>query len=77
MSPISSRGRVTFGERLKQAREAAGYSQGDLAGVVGLTTRQAISAIESGRVEPKRDVIAKLAAALGCSPCWLAFGERA
>lgn len=67
---------MTFGERLKQAREAAGYSQGDLAGVVGLTTRQAISGYESGRVEPKRDVLEKLAEALGCSPCWLAFGEK-
>lgn len=50
-------------DRLRLARLSHGYSQGDLAGVAGVT-RQAISGIESGRWSPSLDVALSLAAAL-------------
>lgn len=50
-------------DRLRLARLARGYSQGDLAGVAGVT-RQAISGIESGRWSPSLEVALSLAGAL-------------
>ncbi len=63
------------GERVRQAREKAGFSQEKLAGKVQLgglsLTQKAISRIESGsRVVPDFEV-PLLAAALGVTPLWL------
>lgn len=55
---------MKFGEKLKQSRKAAGLSQEELAGAIGVT-RKTITSYESGRVYPKsRDTYALLAKAL-------------
>jgi len=60
--------------RLKQAREAKGYSLRDLATAAGVTTG-AIQAIEAGRKgKTSCYVMACLADALGVPRGWLAFG---
>jgi transcriptional regulator with XRE-family HTH domain len=56
-----------LGERLRRYREAAGYSQEELAERAGLTAN-AISALERGeRKRPYPDTVRRLAAALGLS----------
>jgi predicted ATPase/DNA-binding XRE family transcriptional regulator len=56
-----------FGERLRRHREAAGYSQEDLAERAGLSAN-AISALERGdRKRPYPDTLRRLADALGLS----------
>ena len=62
------------GERLRQLREARGLSKLALACAAGLDG-SAILPIESGRVVPSVATTEVLAAALKCSPCWLAYGE--
>ena len=64
------------GERLRQLREARGLSKLALACAAGLDG-SAILPIESGRVAPSVATAEALAAALTCSPCWLAYGEGA
>ena len=64
------------GERLRQLREARGLSKLALACAAGLDG-SAILPIESGRVAPSVATMEALAAALKCSPCWLAFAEGA
>lgn len=64
------------GERLRQLREARGLSKLALACAAGLDG-SAILPIESGRVAPSLATAEALAAALTCSPCWLAYGEGA
>lgn len=64
-------------DRLRTAREASGYSLRDLAAASGLT-QQALGDLESGRTDdPRLSTVRKLAAALRCSACWLAFGSSA
>ena len=60
---------------LAERRRAKGLSQGDLAGVAGVT-RQAIAAIESGKAQPGVAVALAIARALGASVEDL-FGEPA
>ena len=63
-----------IGPRIRQLREAAGYSLRDLGVASGLTA-QAIADLEGGKaLDPKVSTILKLAAALGCSASWLALG---
>lgn len=65
----------TFGERLRLAREAAGYrTQGALAKDAGFKHQSAIGNMESGRNKGTRHV-AHLAAILKVSPLWLEKGE--
>ena len=52
-----------FGERLRQAREAMGWSQGELGEEVGLT-QASISQLEKGRRAPTPALVTKLAKAL-------------
>jgi len=52
------------GARLRQARQARGYSQQQLAGMAGVS-RQAVSAVESGQSDPSLRVALALAQALG------------
>ena len=66
---------MTFGNRLRAARIAAGVSQA----AVGLALdpvkyRSSITRYEGGQDEPSLSTIEQLAAALGVTPCWLAFG---
>src|SRR5690348_10079735 len=58
-----------IGIRLKEARQKAGISQGELAKRVRLS-QQGIQAIEAGRARKSLKVL-ELAAALGVSPEWL------
>ena len=55
-----------MGEKLKQARKAAGMSQADLAEKVGCHQKD-ISRWESGLHEPGALTLKKMAQALGCS----------
>lgn len=55
-----------FGVRLRELREAQGWTQADLAGRVNLTY-QAIAKYEREISEPTWPVVLKLAAALGVS----------
>src|SRR5215475_8357905 len=52
------------GAKLRFARQARGYSQQQLAGMAGVS-RQAVSAVESGRSDPSLRVALALAQALG------------
>jgi putative molybdopterin biosynthesis protein len=54
----------TTGTRLRLARQARGFSQLQLAGMAGVS-RQAVSAVESGRSDPSLRVALTLAQALG------------
>jgi transcriptional regulator with XRE-family HTH domain len=68
--------KATFGERLRQARLAAGLSHRNLAIACGLKNHSMIGHWESGTTEPGFALTEVLAAALGVSACWLAFGEE-
>lgn len=61
-------------KRLKRARKAAGLSRRALAARAGISDG-VIRHCEDGGGTPGVDIVEKLAAALGCSPAWLAFGE--
>lgn len=60
--------------RLAKARKAKGLSQSDLARIVGVKP-QAIQAIEAGRVEKPRNIVA-LAQAVGMEPAELLTGDE-
>ncbi len=55
---------MTFGERLKKLREAAGLSQDKLAHAAGLST-STISKIEQQAIDPVWSTVEKLGRALG------------
>jgi transcriptional regulator with XRE-family HTH domain len=60
--------------RLRQAREAKGYSLRDLAAAAGVSTRTVLN-IEEGKGNTASCVVlASLADALGVPRGWLAFG---
>jgi putative transcriptional regulator len=54
----------TLADRLRRLREAAGLSQADLAGQLGIS-RQAYWKIESGACGPRWQTVQRLAVALG------------
>lgn len=57
--------------RIKERRIAMGYTQEELATMLGLQ-KSAIAKYESGRVENiKRSVIKKMSEILNCQPCYL------
>ena len=65
----------TIGDRVKHAREAVGLNGPQLAGRIGVT-KQAISAIESGKTkQPKPDHLLAIADATGFELRWL-ISER-
>lgn len=67
---------MAFKDRLKLARENAGYIQGDLAKLCGWDSGQSrIANYESGDREPTLNDIEKLARALGLPPEELAFAS--
>jgi transcriptional regulator with XRE-family HTH domain len=57
---------VTFADRLRQVRTAAGISQYRLAKLSGLS-KQAINLLESGQSRPSWETVQALARALGVS----------
>lgn len=63
---------VSFSERLKKARSAAGLTGTRLSLDAGLSDN-AVANLERGRI-PGIDTIERLAVRLDVSPCWLAFG---
>lgn len=67
--------RGSIGDRIRQARKAAGLNQSELAQRIGVS-QPAIATWESGVHDPRRVVMAKLADALSISPEWLTAGAR-
>jgi transcriptional regulator with XRE-family HTH domain len=65
----------SIGERIRQARKSSGMSQADLARRLGVS-QPAIANWESGLHDPRRLMLAKLAAALESPLDWLAAGDR-
>ena len=61
------------GERIAQARRAAGLSRGQLAQTLGLRLWD-VEQIESGRSEPPDELLRRIAEAIGVSPLWLRTG---
>ena len=61
---------ATFGQRLREYREANDLRQEDIANMLG-TVKQVISAMENGRQIPKIDTLGDLADKLGVNPLWL------
>ncbi len=61
--------------RLKKARDAAGLSFDSVAQLAGMTDGSSVAHLErkAGHV-PRLDTVAKVAAALGMSPAFLAYG---
>ena len=57
---------MTFGERLKQSRKKAGFSQAKLAGILGIS-QQAVGKWETGHSTPDPSTIATIAELLGTS----------
>lgn len=64
-----------IGKRLRQAREAAGFTQQELADRLKLQ-RSLIAQIEIGRSKRPRE-LEKIAKELNVSPAWLQFGTAA
>jgi transcriptional regulator with XRE-family HTH domain len=67
-------GLVSFGQRLKDAREARGLKRNALAALAGVDS-SAITRWEKEDRSPKGTMVAKLAHALGCSEHWLLTGD--
>jgi len=72
--PASRRG--VFGRRLRQLREALGWSQANLAGKAGVS-QPLIQALEAGKKEPGWDTVQALADALKISTEDFRHGRRA
>ena len=62
-------------EKITKLRRMKGYTQGELANIVGITTR-AIQNYENGSRYPKKDILAKIAEALGVEETSLATDEE-
>jgi transcriptional regulator with XRE-family HTH domain len=67
---------VSIAERLREARRAQNLTFGELARAAGIASRQTIYNIETRRQAASVEQVARLAAALGCSPTWLAYGAE-
>jgi transcriptional regulator with XRE-family HTH domain len=57
---------MVLGQRVKQLRKEAGWSQGDLGGRIG-TDSQRVSRYENGRITPSVDALVRIAEALDVS----------
>lgn len=66
----------TVGQRIRAARELAGYmNQGDFAKAIGCS-QSALSEIENGETKlPSAKVLQKMAEVLGKSERWIIYGE--
>jgi transcriptional regulator with XRE-family HTH domain len=69
-------GMSTFGKRLRDAREARGLTQLQLADLCGWEARSRVSMYEKDRRTPSLEEIETLAKLLDVPPGELAFGER-
>lgn len=66
--------RMRIAERLRQAREAAGLSQGQVAKLLGMH-RPTITEIEAGRRKVSAEELGALANAYGATVQWLASDQ--
>jgi transcriptional regulator with XRE-family HTH domain len=66
---------MSFSKRLKEERERAGFSKGDLANMVGMHYSQ-IGRYERGEASPSSDVLKRLALALDTTADYLMSGTR-
>ena len=65
---------TTFGERLRQARKEAGFTQTELAELIG-SANQLISQYENGYCQPRNEELKRnLCDALGVTDAWLFAG---
>jgi len=67
---------MLLGERIKELRKEAGWSQGELAEKVGTDARQ-ISRYENGRITPSLDAIVRIAEVFNVSVDHLVFEDVA
>ena len=66
---------MAISKRLKSARQAARMTQQQVGDRLRPQhTRKNVCKWEHGQTEPSLSTIAQIAAALGVTPCWLAFG---
>ena len=66
---------MAIGARIKSARQVARMTQQQVGDKLRPQhTRKNVCKWEHGQTEPSLSTIEQLAAALGVSPCWLAFG---
>ena len=65
----------SIGDRIRHARKETGLNQAELAARVGVS-QPAVANWESGVHDPRRMMLAKIAAVLRVSPEWLAGGDR-
>ena len=64
-------------DRMRTARHAACLTQQQVGDKLRPQhTRKNVCKWEHGQTEPSLSTIEQLAAALGVSPCWLAFGDQ-
>ena len=68
---------MTLGERIKSRRKQLGYTQLELAEMVGFTSKSAISKIEQDERDLNQDKIMPMAKALNVSPAYLMGWEDA
>ena len=62
-----------FGNRIKEARKQAGYTQSQLAELLDVSVNH-ISALERGIYETRTDTLGKMAVVLGTTTDYLIFG---
>lgn len=62
---------MTMGERIKKAREAKGYSQTELAHLLGYKSRSSINKIETQGRDIPRSSIVEFSKVLGVTPSYL------
>lgn len=64
-----------LGERLRRLRRRVGLTQKELAAIVGVS-HTLVGQIEGGRLQPSVATLARLATALGVSPCYFLIEEE-
>lgn len=60
----------TFAKKLKKAREESGYTQRDIAQIIGIS-KSTIASYETGRTEPNIEILGTLADFYAVSTDWL------
>lgn len=63
---------MKIGNKIKKARLSAGLTQKELAAVVGLSGKMAISRLETSDRCPSFEVVARIADVTGCPLSWFA-----
>lgn len=66
----------SFGDRLKKARSAAGFTQEQLAIAVGKKSKLSISGWEQGKQTPPIDTLKDICEVLACSADYLLYGKN-